>query len=172
MVTTAKTIAAFFLKALRERDEKPDRMKIQKLLYYAQGEHLGRYGTPLFAEEIQAWTYGPVQPDVYHAMKSDEKFQAPSPPQEIIPFLEEIVREYANIPTADIMQQTHLERPWIIARGTLAPEESSNAVISHESMRSFFRKSRSEREEYARQMGISGRILERDHAVWKALAEA
>ena len=40
-------------------------LKLQKLLYFAQGTHLARTGQLLFEEDIQAWPLGPVVPAVY-----------------------------------------------------------------------------------------------------------
>lgn len=40
-------------------------LRVQKLLYFAQGEYLAQYGKPLFDAPIQAWSYGPVVPEVY-----------------------------------------------------------------------------------------------------------
>ena len=40
-------------------------LKLQKLLYYAQGISLGMYGKPLFNENIEAWQHGPVVKQVY-----------------------------------------------------------------------------------------------------------
>ncbi len=44
-------------------------MKMQKLLYFAQGIHLAITGKPLFSDPIEAWQHGPVVPDVYHWLK-------------------------------------------------------------------------------------------------------
>jgi uncharacterized phage-associated protein len=44
-------------------------LKLQKLLYYAQGFNLALYDEPLFPESIEAWTHGPVVPEVYHEYK-------------------------------------------------------------------------------------------------------
>lgn len=41
-------------------------LKLQKLLYYAQGISLGMYGKPLFLEKIEAWQHGPVVREVYN----------------------------------------------------------------------------------------------------------
>ena len=41
-------------------------LKLQKLLYYAQGICLGLYGKPLFFEKIEAWQHGPVVKEVYN----------------------------------------------------------------------------------------------------------
>ena len=40
-------------------------LKIQKLLYYAQGCALVSFGEPLFTDEIVAWKHGPVVEKVY-----------------------------------------------------------------------------------------------------------
>ncbi|MBC6455939.1 MAG: DUF4065 domain-containing protein [Hormoscilla sp. SP5CHS1] len=40
-------------------------LKLQKLVYYAQGFHLAIYVRPLFTEAIAAWTHGPVVPELY-----------------------------------------------------------------------------------------------------------
>ena len=39
-----------------------DHLKLQKLVYYAQGFHLGNEREPLFNEGLHAWQYGPVCP--------------------------------------------------------------------------------------------------------------
>lgn len=44
-------------------------MKLQKMLYMAHGIHLATYDKPLLSEPIQAWSYGPVVPDVYQSFK-------------------------------------------------------------------------------------------------------
>ena len=44
-------------------------MKLQKMLYLAHGIHLATYGKPLLDEPIEAWSYGPVIPDVYQSFK-------------------------------------------------------------------------------------------------------
>ena len=45
-------------------------LKLQKLLYYSQGCFLALRDEPLFDSPIEAWTYGPVVPEVYHLYKS------------------------------------------------------------------------------------------------------
>jgi uncharacterized phage-associated protein len=42
-----------------------DNLKLQKLLYYTQAWHLAIFGTPILAEQIEAWVHGPVIPDVF-----------------------------------------------------------------------------------------------------------
>lgn len=40
-------------------------LRLQKVLYFLQGFAFQRYDLPLFPDRIEAWTYGPVVPNVY-----------------------------------------------------------------------------------------------------------
>lgn len=65
----ATAIANSFLDIADSAREPVDPMKIQKLVYFAHGWHL-RYGLgALSAEHAEAWRWGPVFPELYHAMK-------------------------------------------------------------------------------------------------------
>lgn len=65
----ARAVANQFL-ALAAVAERPlDPLKIQKLVYLAHGWHLAVVGTPLIQNEIRAWKYGPVIPDLYFAFR-------------------------------------------------------------------------------------------------------
>lgn len=44
-------------------------LQIIKLAYIAHGWMLGIYQKPLISDRIEAWKYGPVIADLYHAMK-------------------------------------------------------------------------------------------------------
>lgn len=46
--------------------ERITNLKLQKLLYYAQGINLAIYDEPLFTESIEAWPHGPVVREVYN----------------------------------------------------------------------------------------------------------
>src|SRR5688572_18511108 len=53
-------------------------LKLQKLLYYAQGFHLAEHGRALFEERIEAWQHGPVIPTVYPEFKDYGRGGLPS----------------------------------------------------------------------------------------------
>ena len=40
-------------------------MKLQKLAFYSQAQHLAQYGSSLFPEDFEAWRGGPVAPELY-----------------------------------------------------------------------------------------------------------
>ena len=58
---TSEGVANFFI-AKAEGGACTDltQLKLQKIVYYAHGWHLGLSGLPLFVEPVQAWRYGPV----------------------------------------------------------------------------------------------------------------
>ena len=41
-------------------------LKLQKILYFVQAEFLVSAGAPCFYQDIEAWDFGPVIPEVYH----------------------------------------------------------------------------------------------------------
>jgi len=44
-------------------------MQVLKLVYLAHGWMLGIHGRPLVSDDIEAWTYGPVIPVLYEAIR-------------------------------------------------------------------------------------------------------
>lgn len=67
----ATDVANFFISvSLTEKEDYITNLKLNKLMYYAQGWSLARLGKPLFQSDIQAWKYGPVVPSVYHDYKN------------------------------------------------------------------------------------------------------
>jgi uncharacterized phage-associated protein len=112
-------------------------MKVQKLLYYAQSLHLALYNEPLFAEEIQAWRYGPVCPPAYRFYSDFEAKQLPIPPKELLSdfssekkeLLEEIWEYFGGYHAYGLSDMTHGEFPWKKARKGLPPQASSTEPI-------------------------------------------
>ena len=62
---TALTLANYILKKAQEQGISVTNSKLQKILYYVQGYYMARFNHPLFPDEIQAWKFGPVVPNVY-----------------------------------------------------------------------------------------------------------
>ena len=77
-------VADFFVYLANQlEDDQISNLKLNKLLYYAQGTHLARTGKPLFENAIEAWQYGPVVPEVYQKYKACGKNPIPSPDGDI-----------------------------------------------------------------------------------------
>lgn len=140
MTTPVQTIAKYIIL----NSERISNLKLQKLLYYAQGWRLGLTGDPLFREEIQAWVHGPVVPAVFREYK-DFRWQTIAKPTDpiVLPngearHIQSVLKAYGSFAAEQLERLSHTEAPWRDARPGLADSEPSTAVISHESMRDFF----------------------------------
>lgn len=110
------------------QDEKSDlsKLKIQKLLYYAQGYYLALYNKPLFDEKILAWQHGPVVKEVYkdlkplnpknnfiptdiNKMEEDEIKKLGKNEKELIEDVFQLMGQYSAWRLRD---KTHQEDPW------------------------------------------------------------
>lgn len=120
--------------------ERLTNLKLQKLLYYQQGFHLAFFGTPLFAEDVEAWMYGPVVPAVYDEYSAYGSSALPEvkEPVSLSEDEEELFNEvydaYREFSAIGLMNRTHSERPWLDA----VPHDRGT-VITQESMMSYFK---------------------------------
>ncbi|MEI6946615.1 type II toxin-antitoxin system antitoxin SocA domain-containing protein [Paraflavisolibacter sp. H34] len=65
----ATIIALAFVKKGIDTGKFVTQMKLQKMVYFAHGYHLAKYGSSLIVEEFEAWKFGPVVPSIYQAYK-------------------------------------------------------------------------------------------------------
>jgi len=66
---SASEIAAAFVQKGIDENIPITQMKLQKMVYFAQGYNLAKRNEKLFKEEIQAWKFGPVVPIIYNDYK-------------------------------------------------------------------------------------------------------
>lgn len=66
---SAITVANEFIRLGREEGRFFTPMQLLKLVYIAHGWMYGFFNKPLIKDDIEAWKYGPVIPDLYHALK-------------------------------------------------------------------------------------------------------
>lgn len=113
-------------------------MKLQKLLYYAQGYYLAEYGEPLFKEKIYAWEHGPVVKEVYDVYKIYGRNEIidynteNNVDTEYLPFLSKIYDRFGKYTAYELRNKTHSESPW---KNTNFNQEIKLSVIE-----SFFNK--------------------------------
>ncbi len=136
-----KDIAEYFLSKIDlECGDLISNLKLQKLIYYAQGFSLALFNKPLFSEEIEAWTHGPVIPSLYHEYKGYGSASIPeSENVDLSMFsddekelLDEVYSVYGQFSAWKLRNMTHEEQPWIEA-------EKYAAVISQDSMKAYFK---------------------------------
>ena len=122
----ALSVAHYFIKLSADSDENDlTNLKLQKLLYFAQAEYLKQEDKPLFADEIEAWTYGPVVHAVYSEYKScgsfpitlfDGNHSRPSDKplsKPIRSFLEGVWRKYGRYSASYLVSLAHKKGgPW------------------------------------------------------------
>lgn len=135
----AHEIAKYFVSLVDEdAGDSISNLKLQKLLYYAQGGFLAMYDQPLFPEAIKAWEHGPVVPQVYHAYKEFgagpirvEQVDLSFYTAQIREVLDEVNSVYGQFTAGKLRAMTHSEPPW--------RDTPLNEVITHEKMKEFFK---------------------------------
>ncbi len=138
---SALTVAKWFLNETNYMKNITDsedltNLKLQKLLYYAQGIYLAKYNKPLFKEKVLAWSHGPVVKEVYDQYKkfgSDGiQFEGEvlNISDNIQEFLKGIYNEFAQYTAWKLVDKTHDETPW--------KTTERNKEINCENLRSFF----------------------------------
>jgi uncharacterized phage-associated protein len=145
MCVSASDVAKYIIRACHAKGDPANNLKLQKLLYYTQAWHLALYDTPLFYENIEAWVHGPVIPAVFREYRSfkwspitlsGERVKLPT---EATEHVEEVLSVYEAYNAWDLERLTHNEDPWKEARGNMPPDMASSVVISHDSMKRYYR---------------------------------
>jgi uncharacterized phage-associated protein len=144
---SAITIAKWFIAWAEAEEEELSNMKLQKLLYYAQGHHLARYQAPLFGDQIQAWSHGPVVPPVYRAFKDSGRSSIQLPETDSFAwdqvdsstteFLSMVWNTYGGFSAGRLRNMTHEEPPW--AKNWRGDNER-DIVIPAEDLQEHFRR--------------------------------
>lgn len=146
----AKDVARWFLLRNYTEEQHNDEfepitnLKLQKLLYYAQGVYLAINNKPLFDENILAWEHGPVVREVYNQYrangKSSIKYIAEANDFNICKsiecdqgkadVLEFVFEEFGQYTAWALRNKTHKERPWL--------KTKQNDIIKQELIRDYF----------------------------------
>lgn len=116
-------IADELLKIAKRHNKSMSPMKLMKLTYIAHGWALALLDRDLFQNRIEAWRYGPVIPDLYHATKrfggneisldmiDDE--QPSHLDDETRAFLEDVWNKYGHLDAIALSNLTHQPgTPW------------------------------------------------------------
>jgi uncharacterized phage-associated protein len=120
---SALDVAGYLVSLAGQVDESDlTNLKLQKLLYFAQGEYLKKTGKPLFEDEIVAWQYGPVVRSVYDAYKGcgafpitvfDVKTEPAELPDDVKEFVKWIWTRYGKYSASYLVTLTHRKgSPW------------------------------------------------------------
>lgn len=117
-------------------------LKIQKLVYYAQGIHLAATGKALFGDKIVAWEHGPVVETLYHkykhygngAIEPTKGYDIPEFDESTRQLLDEVYCVLGQYSAWKLREMTHSESPWANAY-----KKSPGSVITHKDMAEYFK---------------------------------
>jgi len=135
----ALDVAKYFIsKSDPEIGDTLSNLKLQKLLYLAQGFNLAIYDKVLFPEHIEAWAHGPVVPTIYHEFKcygSDaipiQQFDLNLISHESKQLLDEIWEVFGQFSAWKLRDISHEHDPW--------KNTAQECIISPELMNHYFK---------------------------------
>jgi len=122
--------------------------KLQKLCYYSQAWSLAWTGQPLFPEDFEAWSNGPVCPELlpvhqghFVLTASDIPVALESEPGltlEQMNSIDCVLAEYGSMEPYELREQTHSEKPWQDARGNLPDGAKCQNVLSKTAIQKYY----------------------------------
>ena len=137
-------------------------LKIQKLLFITQGNHLREFGIPLFDEDFNAWRYGPIVDKVYQqlkgfggneiftkihshtfAFKSSGPWEAATAIDEdddrTLDFLERYWTSYSRMSNLDLVSMSSRDSgPWRQIAGSIQSWDATSAIVPKELIKFHF----------------------------------
>lgn len=138
-------IANWFINQFdKESGDVVTHLKVQKLLYYSEAWSQLLLERDLFEEDMEAWAHGPVVREVFNEFRGCgwQPLSVASELVDIEPEVEDVLLQvleaYGDASAKTLEKMTHKDKPWVEARGSLAPEERCNTVISKESIKTYF----------------------------------
>jgi uncharacterized phage-associated protein len=153
-------------------------LKLQKLLYFVQGFHLAWFGEALFNEDMVAWTYGPVVPEVYDNYKKYRrrdintagiKDDVVLEPQSAALF-DKVYLDYSRYSAVALMQMTHEAGPW--------PHHQVGEILPKKEIRDYFltlrlpNQARTEERGTAFDEAYMQRLIQLSAPAWKGVSDA
>lgn len=112
---TAADVAQFLIDKGNQSNTPISNLQLQKILFFAWRDYYSRTKEYLFEEQIEAWQYGHVVPDVYYeysrysAMKLIFRYKTPIENcASDSNFLTDILLRYANLPISKLVNESHM----------------------------------------------------------------
>ena len=136
----AHSIAVKIVLIAQEKGKALSNLKMQKLLYFAQGWSYVFFKRALFKEDLEAWVHGPVCGAIYHHFKFRIPFEkilkkelTEKIAKETGEFLDNLWEFYEDWSGWDLERLSHKEGPWKDYF-----EKGKNNIIPKEKIKEFF----------------------------------
>ena len=138
MLSASRVARCFLYLSGRQTECDITPLKLQKLLYYAEGLSLALRGKSLFGEPILAWQYGPVVREVYNTYEYAGRnsitcivdIDENDIPKDEFDIIKTTMQFYGSYSAEKLVQMTHGEYPYKIT--------PRNHEISREAIKTFF----------------------------------
>ncbi|MCC8372019.1 MAG: DUF4065 domain-containing protein [Rickettsia endosymbiont of Pseudomimeciton antennatum] len=136
-------VANYFLVLVdREAGDTITQLKLQKLIYFAQGISLALLDSPLFNEEIEAWEHGSVARELRRTFGNFKGSDIPAPGEidfdlyarEEKALIYKVYAVYGEHTASYLLQLIHKHSIWRDAMAT------DNKIISKQKMSEFFKR--------------------------------
>lgn len=143
-MATSLDVARYIVKRFQERGDLITNLKLQKLLYYVQGWHLGITGERAFDGDFMAWVHGPVNYAVYQEFRDLRWNPIVRDVGEVhldaalAQHVDDVLDVYGGDSAWELERRTHSEAPWIKARNGIPADAECRAVIGDDDIREFF----------------------------------
>ena len=143
MMYSAETIAEYVIYYCDKKGKIMTNLKLQKILYFIQVNFLVTIDNPCFKEDIFAWGFGPVIPEVYRKYKAYGSTHIPVLQNKLNgiyisekdkPWIDEIIDDCCEYSGHQLTQITLNQWPWIYAYYV-----SPTHIISHKSLLRYFK---------------------------------
>lgn len=142
---SAIKVANYFLNKAKKDKKHITPLQLMKLVYLAHGWMLGVYGRHLIQEQIEAWQYGPVIPELYQKTKkfrflpithfieeTDSNIEFDDDEKSL---LDKVYRTYADWTGMKLSALTHVkDSPWFI----VWEKRPHDSVIPNDIIREYY----------------------------------
>ncbi|MFS1351478.1 Panacea domain-containing protein [Enterococcus faecium] len=128
-------VASFLLLSYKQiygHDFGDSELKLQKLMYLVQRQHLALQNEPLFEESFKGWILGPVLPELRKCFQHNtipNEIQGELTVEEKF-IIESVIYEFGNMTARSLVDLTHEETSWKNSRQGLDENENGNVDIS------------------------------------------
>lgn len=120
-------------------------LKLQKLTFYCQAFCLALHDYPMFHEDVEAWTYGPVVREVYDEYKNygnsiislheTLEHDADVPiDSDRLSVISMVLDAYGHLSAISLMERTHRETPWQDAF-----KKGNGSIIDQDVMKEYYK---------------------------------
>lgn len=146
LMVSARNVADYLILKAAAEGRALDQLTLQKLVSYAQAFHLAAHDCQLFANNVEAWKYGPAVMALYaqfgrYGAGPIDVSEAKNPvvDQHASRWLDEVWGAFKHFTGVQLANMTHREEPYREAYSRARDPEHSREVIAPIAMRDYYR---------------------------------